>query len=615
MDELLSVARQVAGDVKGTVFDVVRGMRRREWRDAVRGELAVVPRALRSVPWLLRAKGDADLSLLRLALENAALDPFGLALEMGDERMTWRDLAQDTSRIAHVLASLGVRRGDVVALLGKNSPVYIAALLGISRLGATAALINSHVEGQPLAHAILVSKARVALVEAPMLDAVRARDDLRRGLAHIVGFRDGELEERMAKAPTTPFPRAPVPVTDDFVYIYTSGTTGLPKPCRVTHARALAAAAGFAHVAHQFRPGDKLYTVLPLYHSSALLLGLGPCLVTRTPMAMRESFSASSFWKDVVRYRATHMLYIGELCRYLVNTPPCDEERNHTLRVAVGNGLRADVWAEFARRFRIPTIREFYSATEAPGIIMNLAGKPGSVGRVPMRRLSPLRLVRYDVDRDEHVRGPDGFCIECGPGEVGELLIRLPLEARTALGDFRGYTDPEATRRKILENVFRPGDRWFRSGDLLRFDEDDWFYFVDRIGDTYRWKGENVSTAEVEEVLARAPGVRQVTVVGIHVSGMEGQCGLAAVVADASLDPRAFFAAAQELPSYAQPRFVRVMDRLDTTGTFKIRKSDLRADGVDPSKVKDALWLRTDEGYEPLTPARWSDVVAGHVRL
>jgi len=355
--------------------------------------------------------------------------------------------------------------------------------------------------------------------------------------------------------------------------------------------------------------------VLPLYHSSALLIGAGSCILTRTPMALRESFSASAFFPDVRRYHATAMLYIGELCRYLLNSTPSEAEKNNSLRVAVGNGLRADVWEPFQRRFEIPLIREFYSATEAPGAIFNITGKVGSVGHVPFRRLSSMKLARYDVARDELLRENGGYCQRCEAGEVGELLIKLDEKPKSALGDFKGYTDPDATKKKILENVFEAGDRFFRSGDLMRFDENDYFYFVDRIGDTYRWKGENVSTAEVAEVVGAAPGVREATVSGVQVPGMEGQAGLAAIVCDGDFNASAFWRTAQELPAYAQPRFVRVLNRLQTTGTFKIQKTELRADGVDPTKLGDRIYLRQDDGYVLLTPELWRDVTEGRARL
>jgi fatty-acyl-CoA synthase len=598
------------------VQNVVKRVTDPEWHEIVRTGVRILPvAALSTLPWLLRARNTRDESLLKVALDHADTHPFDLALEMGEERLSWRDVDQLTSRVAHVLTELGVRKGDVVALLGANSPMYVVIVLAVSRLGGTTALINNHLEGHPLSHAVRVSTARVILVQTQHESALRARQDLNEQLLHVLNYGNGELERRLERASKQPFGRVPVEASSDFVYIYTSGTTGLPKPCRVTHARSILAGAAFGPLLFELKPGDKMYCVLPLYHSNALLIGAGSCIMTRTPMALRESFSAKAFWPDVKRYGATAMIYIGELCRYLVNSPETPDEKNNPLQVAVGNGLRADVWEAFQSRFDVPRIREFYSATEAPGIIFNFTGKVGSVGRVPLRKLGPMKLIRYDVEHDAVVRGASGLCIECEPGEVGELVIRLPEKPRSALGDFKGYTDPSATEKKILRDVLKKGDKFFRSGDLLRFDELDNFYFVDRIGDTYRWKGENVSTAEVAEVLGTAPGVKEATVSGVQVPGSEGQAGLAAVVVDGKFDPSAFWRAAQGLPSYAQPRFVRVLEQMQTTGTFKIQKTQLKSDGVDPTRVHDPIFLRQEDGYVPLTAELWTQVQQGQVRL
>lgn len=601
------------GALRGTVADIVRRRGDPLFRETLLTALHTTPIAVtKTLPWLVRAREGRDESLERMIEEHARLDPDALALEMGDEQLTWGELDERISRIAAVLHAEGVQKGDVVVLLGESSPAYLAALFGISRLGATASLVNNHLEGAPLEHAIRSSKPVLAVVQTKFVERLAALGEL--PVRKVVSYDVGELEERVRVAPARRA-RVAVDASNDFVYIFTSGTTGLPKPCKVTHARALLAGAGFGPLLFEFQPGDKLYSVLPLYHSSALLIGVGSCVMTRTPLALRRTFSAKAFWPDVQRYRATAMLYIGELCRYLVNSPPSELERNNPLRVAVGNGLRADVWEEFARRFQIASIREFYSATEAPGIIANLTGKVGSVGHVPFRRLGAMKLARYDVERDELLRDGRGFCVECQPGEVGELLIKLRDVPRTALGDFRGYTDEAATQKKILKDVFKAGDRFFRSGDLMRFDDNDYFYFVDRIGDTFRWKGENVSTAEVGEVLSLAPGVKGATVSSVHVPGMEGQAGLAALEVDEGFDIGSFWQVAQGLPSYAQPRFVRLLARLSTTGTFKIQKMQLRAEGVDPARVSDRLYVRTDDGYVKLTEQLYADVVEGRLRL
>jgi len=610
--ELGSTLAETLSALRGTVVDIVRRRDDPLFHETVLSALHTVPiAATKTLPWLVRAREGRDESIERMIAENARVDPDALALEMDDEQLTWAELDERVSRIAAVLHEDGVRSGDVVVLLGENSPSYLAVLFGVSRLGATVSLINNHLEGVPLEHAIRSSRAKLCVVQHSFLPRVRQLDAVR---SPTLSYDPGELEERLVKVRASKR-RVRVDATSDFVYIFTSGTTGLPKPCKVTHARAVLAGAAFGQLLFEFQPGDKLYSVLPLYHSSALLIGVGSCVMTRTPLALRRAFSAKAFWSDVQRYRATGMLYIGELCRYLVNTPPSELERNNPLRVAVGNGMRADVWETFARRFQVASIREFYSATEAPGLIANLTGKVGSIGHVPFRRLGAMKLARFDVEREELVRDASGFCVECEPGEIGELVIKLKDVPRTALGDFRGYTDEAATEKKILKDVFKRGDRYFRSGDLMRFDDNDYFYFVDRIGDTFRWKGENVSTAEVAEVISLAPGVLGATVSSVRVPGMEGQAGLAAVEVDASLDVAAFWQTVQGLPSYAQPRFVRVLGRLSTTGTFKIQKMQLRAEGADPNRVSDPLFVRTDEGYLPLTRERWAELVEGRLRL
>lgn len=602
----LRVAREA---ITGTV----KHARNPEWRSAVRAEMNLLPRLVgHTLPTVARNLTGRANTLLQLVQENSRDLPAGLALEMGKTRLTWRELDVLTSRMAHVLRDRGIGHGDVVAIIGNNSPFYVALVFACSRVGATGAMINNHLEGRPLSHAVTAGKAKLILAEAALMSRVDARDDL----AEIdrMTFGKGEMEKAVEAAPGAAFPPVDVATDEDFIYIYTSGTTGLPKPCRISHARALSAGAAFGPLMFDFRKGDKLYCVLPLYHASGFMLGIGSCVVMRTPCAMRGSFSASQFWPDVKRYRATAMLYIGELCRYLVNSPEHEDEQDNTLRVAVGNGLRPDVWGPFQERFGIRDVREFYAATEAPGFLLNFSGKRGAVGRMPMGGLGWMKLVRFDVDADEYVRDSEGFCIECGPDEPGELLVKLG-SIKTAATEFRGYTDKQATNKKIVTDVFEKGDQYFRSGDLLRRDEEGFFYFVDRIGDTYRWRGENVSTAEVADSLTQASTILEATVIGVQVPGQEGACGLAAVVPDGELDLNDVHACAATLPKYAQPRFIRVLGAMDTTGTFKVQKTRLKKEGADPSGIDDALYVLQGDGYVPLTAELFAGIGEGTVRL
>lgn len=586
------------------------------WRASVAGELRAGPRALMATaPWWLRTRLKRVSTVLDIVIRNAVEVPHDLAFEMDTERLTWSELERATSQVAHVLAGAGVRPGGTVALIAENSPFYIAAVLGVSRVGATAALINTNLRGRPLAHAVEVSKANVVMVSHTLEAGLRACDDICQSLDRVLVFDDDPYAGLLAEVPSAPFPPATVQLSDDFVFIYTSGTTGLPKPCRVSHERAIMAGSGFGPLMFEYRPGDKLYCVLPLYHTSGLLLGAVSSIIARVPTALRRSFSVSAFWDDVHRYNATAVLYIGELCRYLVNSPPHPKESPNPIRVAVGNGLRPDVWPRFKSRFGIENIREFYGATEAPGFIGNITGREGSVGRVPLGGLAGwMRLVRYDVDNDQHLRDKKGFCIPCDTDEPGELLIRIPKAAGGGF-EYRGYTDQAASEKKILRNVFKKGDQYFQTGDLLRCDEDGFYFFVDRIGDTFRWKGENVSTAEVADVISQSDVISEATVTGVPVPNMEGQAGLAAIVPVNGFDPDDFWRVVSELPTYAQPRFVRVMDDLAKTGTFKIQKTSLRKDGIDPTVVSDQLYVRTKAGYEMLTPERWGDVKEGRLKL
>ncbi|MGZ9113660.1 MAG: AMP-binding protein, partial [Brevundimonas sp.] len=402
---------------------------------------------------------------------------------------------------------------------------------------------------------------------------------------------------------------------DTAMYIYTSGTTGMPKAARITHARARTYMRAFAG-ATAATDKDVTFNVLPLYHSTGGLVGVGPALLNGGKLVLRKRFSATTFWPDVKASGATLFVYIGELCRYLVNCPENPDERSHKLRLAYGNGLRPDVWSDFQKRFAIPDILEFYGSTEGNVSVFNFDGKPGAIGRVPgfLKKQINFRLVRFDMENEEPVRGSDGLCQPAKAGEVGEALGMIGDDIRHA---FSGYADKAASEKKILRDVFVRGDRWFRTGDLMKQDSEGYVYFIDRIGDTFRWKGENVSTAEVEQRLADAPGVKEVIAYGVPVPGHEGKAGMVALVVDGRFAPRPFADwVDQELPVYARPAFVRLIKSADTTGTFKYKKTDLVTDGFDPEKVDGALYVRGGKnGYARLTDVARQSILDGETRL
>jgi fatty-acyl-CoA synthase len=337
-------------------------------------------------------------------------------------------------------------------------------------------------------------------------------------------------------------------------------------------------------------------------------------------VVIREKFSAREFWDDIVRWDCTLFQYIGELCRYLIHAPSSPKETKHRIRLCCGNGLRPDVWPIFKQRFRIPQILEYYAATEGNCSLFNFEGKEGAVGRLPwfLAHRFPIKVVRYDVVKEQPVRDAHGFCVECAPDEAGEVIGKILSDPLKPGNRFEGYAERSATERKVLHDVFEKGDAWFRTGDLMRKDRQGYFYFVDRVGDTFRWKGENVATSEVSEAITGFPGIRDANVYGVHVAGHEGRAGMAALVVDGPIDLTALHAhIAKELPDYARPRFLRITREIDVTGTFKQKKINLVREGFDPAVTDDAMFFDDPElkAFRPLDQAQYQRLASGQVRL
>jgi fatty-acyl-CoA synthase len=360
-----------------------------------------------------------------------------------------------------------------------------------------------------------------------------------------------------------------------------------------------------------------MYNVLPLYHSSGGICAVGVAFTAGGALVLRRKFSVHEFWDDCFRYKPTFFQYIGELCRYLLNAPPSPHERDHHLRAITGNGLRPEIWAQFQKRFAIPKIVEFYGATEGNVSMLNYDGKVGAVGRIPhyLRNVLTTRIVRFDVEHEVPVRNAEGFCIECAPNEAGEAIGKITQEPGK---NFEGYTKVADTQKKVLHDVFEKGDAWFRTGDLMKQDAEGYFYFVDRIGDTFRWKGENVATSEVSEALGVIPGIEEANVYGVSVPGMDGRAGMAALVVNGDFHLETLSQKLEStLPSYARPVFVRLLPQMEITGTFKQRKVELVKEGFDPSAIAEPLyWLDpATYKYEPLTAAAYADICSGRVKL
>lgn len=526
--------------------------------------------------------------------------------------LSFRELSERSRRYAHWAQARGLRKGDAVALVMESRPDYVAIWLGLTRIGVVVALINYNLAGPALAHCVRIAAPRLIL--ASVTNYRKCAEALADEDASLVRC-DDSLESEIAVQSSAPLviDEATRPaLSDHALYIYTSGTTGLPKAAIVSHRRIMSWALWFCGLI-DVTPDDRMYDCLPLYHSVGGVVAIWATLLGGGSVVLRERFSVTAFWNDVVEYGCTLFQYIGELCRYLAHAAPCQAETKHRLRLAVGNGLRPEVWPVFQKRFAIQRILEFYAATESNFSLYNVEGEPGAIGRIPsfLAASRAIQLVRYDAENDAPLRNAEGFCIACGPDEPGEAIARIA-------NDFEGYLDRAASEKKILRDVFSPGDAWMRSGDLMRRDARGFFYFVDRVGDTFRWKGENVATAEVAQAIAAYPGVVDVTVYGVAVPGRDGRAGMTAIVADDCFDIAGLYAhLSAQLPAYARPLFLRLSHGLRVTETFKHRKRELAEEGFDPRAIGDAVFFASCERsiYAALDLALYEKILAGAVPL
>jgi len=538
---------------------------------------------------------------------------------------SYRDLAARIHRYARWALSAGIKVGDTVALLLPNQPDTLAAWLGISQVGGVVALLNTRLVGPSLAHGINVASpghiivaeqlsgvydtARPHLIDAPTL------------WVHGGGHGDHRIDtalDQFDPGRLSPSERREVDINARALLIYTSGTTGLPKAASISHRRILNWGGWFAGLTGA-ATSDRLYDCLPLFHSVGGIVAPCSMLCAGGSVVIADKFSARSFWSDIARFDCTLFQYIGELCRYLLKAPAAEADQGHRLRLACGNGLRGDIWEAFQARFAIPRILEFYAATEGNFSLYNVEGRPGAIGRIPalLAHRFPAAIVRVDAEQGAPARGPDGLCQPCERGETGEAIGRIGT-ADAGGGRFEGYTDAAATEKKVLRDVLAKGDAWFRTGDLMRQDAQGFFYFVDRVGDTFRWKGENVATSEVNDAVLECQGVVEATTYGVAIPGSDGRAGMTALVVEAGFDWAAFRDhLAARLPDYALPVFVRLCESLEATETFKQKKQLLAGAGFDPAAVSDPLFYKNplSDAYEPIDAASHARILAGAIRF
>ena len=595
------------------------------------GSGAAQPRASAAKTWLKaigltsRIEAEPHRLFADVVEEWAERQPARAALLSDGQSLSYGELAARINRYARWARSLDIHTGRTVCLLMPNRPDYLACWLGISKVGGTVALINTRLIGRSLAHCIDVARADHVVLAADCADAFETARPHLDCVPQIwslgAGGAGADLDAVLAAADTRPLSsaeRGDVTIDGRALLIYTSGTTGLPKAANVSHRRILIWGGWFAGLTDA-SVDDRLYDCLPLHHSVGGIVA--PCSMLRAggSVVIAERFSAAKFWDDIVRFDCTLVQYIGELCRYLLRAPASGLEAGHGLRMAVGNGLRGDIWEAFAERFAIPQILEFYAATEGNFSLFNVDGKPGAIGRIPplLAHRFPASIVKVDADSGSPVRGDDGLCIACAPGEVGEAVGRIGTADRGG-GPFEGYTDQAETEKKILRDAFAEGDAWFRTGDLMLRDQQGYFHFVDRIGDTFRWKGENVATSEVNDAIRDCPGVLDASTYGVAVPGADGRAGMAALVVDQGFDFGVFAEElSRRLPVYALPIFVRLCRTLDATETFKQQKQRLIREGFDPLVVGDPLFLRDPASgdYRPIDRAVYARIVEGGVRF
>lgn len=583
----------------------------------------IVPLAVR----MAKPPAEDAIDNLSVRLANtASIAPNKTAIIFEGRSITWGELDQRVSQVAQALRDRGVTFGDTVSLMMDNRIEFIENMFGIMRAGAAVSLINTNLHGAQLVHCVTTTKAKAFVVGSEHADtvaAVKSECNLEEGKDFLVvadtdapPVANWAVDFTQVTADAAPISQEQIPPVrqkDPALYIFTSGTTGLPKAAIQKQSRQTLFCELGKRVGMKMAPEDRLYICLPLYHATGLCIGFLGAMNVGATIVLKRKFSASQFLNDIREHNCNAFIYIGELCRYLLSQPVKADDANNPLMKMTGNGLRPDIWMEFKERFNVPEIYEFYGASEGNATFMNFFNRDQTIGAA----IIPPSLVKYDVAKDEIVRDANGHCIKVEPGEPGLLLGPI-----TKTTEFVGYTDKEATEKKILRNVFKDGDAFFNTGDLIKMVDRGFacglkhYQFVDRVGDTFRWKGENCSTNEVGEIINAHPDIEVCNVYGVEVPGTDGRAGMAALLLKegASFDAASVTALVEkDLAAYARPVFIRILPEQQLTGTFKLQKGDLREAAYHLNKVTDELyvWKPGGSGYEKLDGEFYEKVMAG----
>ncbi len=570
-----------------------------------------------------------ELTLGTLIERNAERHGSRTAILFEDRVITWSELNGWANRIAQFFQAQGLTKGDAIAVCLENRPELLAVVAGAAKIGVACAMLNTSQKGKVLAHSInLIQPQRIVVGEELVASFEGLKPELNTGqdtpflfLADtntLNAFGDApEGFTNMATAVSAfnsdnPVLADPPRMGDTAIYLFTSGTTGLPKAAPGSHRKFVKAYGGFGLMSLAMEPDDVLYCTLPLYHGTALLVCWGSVLAGGSAIALRRKFSARAFWDDVRRYRATTFGYVGELCRYLLNQPAGEQDRDHPLTKMIGNGLRPSIWREFKDRFGIETVAELYASSEGNIGFSNFFNMDNTVGF----STAPYKLVKFHDGTRDPIRDDRGRMKEVAKGEPGLLIGEINKK-----WSFEGYTQQDATEKSILRDAFKKGDAWFNTGDVLKEIGCRHLQFVDRMGDTFRWKGENVSTNEVENILDGSGLVEEAIVYGVEIPNTNGKAGMVTLVPQSNghqFDVNELIAYLQaNLPAYAIPVFVRVTHSIEKTGTFKYRKVDIQKAGYSLERGNDQVfaWLPKTDGYTRVTPELVQDISAGKIRF
>ena len=595
-----------------------------------------LPKLINKVPHLLSGLKQAYLRTpttatgLGIAFEKAVKhNPHGMALLFEEQKFSYQALNEWANQIGHFYLSLGARKGDVIAVMVENRPELLATVIALAKIGVTTALVNTSQTAKALTHSInLVKPIAVIAGEECRAAIEEVRSDLNVGTDRFHWFADQPTRVEPGTAPKgwsnlaekiDHFPKFNTPTThtvqgkDGLFYIYTSGTTGLPKAVIFTHSRWTLAYGTYGHVLN-LNKNDVMYVTLPLYHATGIVVCWCGVIAGHATLALRRKFSTSSFWKDVQKFDASAIGYVGELCRYLMDAPTSENEQRHRVKKMIGNGMRPNIWDKYKARFGVEEILELYASSEGNVGFSNVFNFDNTVGFSP----TPYAIVEFDKESNSPVKDAKGWCKKVKKGDVGLLIGKI-----TRRSPFDGYTDPEKNKSVIMKDVFKHGDSFFNTGDLVRDIGFRHAQFVDRLGDTFRWKGENVSTTEVENAVSEYEKIAEAVVYGVEIPNTNGRAGMAAITLSegTTLTEQDLQQMATQfkkcVPAYAVPVFLRIQKQVETTGTFKYQKNKLKEQSFDPNKNDERLLvlLPNATGYCDLTPEIFSNIEAYQYRF